>query len=146
MGVKAQVQDAMKDALRNKQSVRLECLRMAKGAILVIEKSGNGEASDEQCVAAIRTEVKKRQQSIDMFLEHGKNDEAETAKAEIEHLQEFLPQQLSAEDTEAKVRAFLAEHADINHAGKLTGMMKKKLGDTVDGKTLNDVCRKVLEG
>lgn len=146
MSVKEKLQEAMKDALRSKESVRLECLRMAKGAILLIEKQGNGEATDEQCVAAIRSEVKKRQQSIDMFLEHGKNEEADTAKSEIEHLQEFLPQQLSAEETETKVRAYLSEHPDVNHAGKLTGMMKKELGDTVDGKTLNDVCRKVLEG
>jgi hypothetical protein len=146
MSVKVRLQEAMKDALRNKESVRLECLRMAKGAILLIEKSGNGEATDAQCVAAIRSEVKKRQQSIDMFMEHGKTEEAETTKAEIAHLQEFLPQQLSAEDTETKVRAFLADNPEVNHAGKLTGMMKKELGDTVDGKTLNDVCRKVLEG
>ena len=34
----------------------------------------------------------------------------------------------------------------MNHAGKLTGALKKELGDTADGKVLNDICRRILEG
>ena len=61
------------------------------------------------------------------------------------YLKNFLPQQLSKEDTEQKVREFLTNNPDITHPGKLTGALKKELGDSVDGKILNEICRKVLE-
>ncbi|PCJ58249.1 MAG: hypothetical protein COA73_10075 [Candidatus Hydrogenedentota bacterium] len=144
MSIKENIQEAMKDAMRAKDTIRLECLRMAKGAILVKEKSSGDAVTDEDVVAVMRTEVKKRQQSIEMFEEHGKMEEADASRQEIVVLESFLPQQLSIEDLEAKVRAYLADHPDINHAGKLTGAMKKELGDAADGKMLNEICRKVL--
>ena len=144
MSIKQQIQDAMKDALKNQDKVRLECLRMAKAALLLKEKDGTGVMTEEVEIAALRSEVKKRQQTIETFLELGKEDEAEKSRAEIAILESFLPQQLSAEDLEAKVRAYLEAHPEINHAGKLTGAMKKELGDAADGKMLNEVCQKVL--
>ena len=144
MGIKQEIQDAMKDAMRAKDTVRLECLRMAKGALLLKEKDGKGELTEEIEIATLRSEVKKRQQSIETFLELGKDEEAEKSRQEIEILESFLPQQLSAEDLEAKVRAYLDNHPEINHAGRLTGAMKKELGDSADGKMLNEICQKVL--
>ena len=145
MAVRDQIQEAMKDAMRKKDQFRLETLRMAKGALLVLEKAG-GKVSEDDAIAALRTKVKKRQQSIAIFNEHGKAAEAAATEREIAVIEEFLPKQLTREQLEEKVRAYLAEHADINHPGKLTGAMKKELGDQADGKMLNEVCREVLEG
>lgn len=146
MSIKAAIQDAMKDALRNKQTARLGTLRMAKAAILNEEKSGKGEVTDDVIVKALRSEVRKRQQTIEILTENGKDAEANDVRDEIAVLEEFLPQQLSREDLEAKVRTYLDEHPDVNHAGKLTGALKKELGDTADGKLLNEVCRAALGG
>ena len=91
-------------------------------------------------------EIRKRKQSIEIFREHGKEEEAAATEAEIAVLEEFLPQQLSPEELERKVRDYLAEHPEISHPGKLTGALKKELGDAADGKALNEACRKVLAG
>ena len=131
--------------MKNREAVRLECLRLAKGALLVKEKESSAALTDEAAITVLRTEVKKRQQSIEIFREHNKEDEAKASEEEIRILEEFLPQQLSADRIEEKVRAYLAEHPDTNHAGKLTGALKKELGDQADGKLLNQICRKVLE-
>ena len=144
MPIKDDVQNAMKDALRNKDQLRLDCLRMIKGALLNKEKEGSGEVSEEVAVQVLRSEVRKRQDSIGIFREHGKEDDAIRTEQEIAIIDSFLPSQLSREQVEYKVRAYLAEHPDINHAGRLTGALKKELGDEVDGKVLNEVCRKVL--
>ncbi len=145
MSIKDQVQNAIKEAMKNRATARLECLRLAKGALLVKEKESPAELTDEVAIAVLRTGVKKRQQSIEIFREHAKESEAKATEEEIKVLEEFLPQQLSADQVEEKVRAYLADHPDINHAGKLTGALKKELGDTADGKLLNEICRKVLE-
>ncbi len=144
MSIKEDIQNQMKDALRAKDQVRLDCLRMAKGAILLKEKDGSGEITDDVTIAILRSEVKKRQQTIETLTELGKDEEAELSRNEIAILESFLPQQLSKEALTDKVRAYLAENPDINHPGRLTGAMKKELGDLADGKMLNEVCQEVL--
>jgi len=148
MSVKDSIQNAMKDALRNKDAVRLNALRMAKGALLHKEKEGarEGGLSEEEATAVLRGEVRKRQQSMETYREHNRPEEVAKLEQEIAILEEFLPQQLDEAALEAHVRAYLAEHPEINHAGKLTGALKKDLGDRADGKMLNEVCRRVLEG
>jgi len=144
MSIKARVQEEMTKAMRAKDIVRLECLRMAKGALVLKEKDGSGELTEDSAAGALRGEIKKRQQSAEIFREHGKEAEAVAAENEIRIIEEFLPQQMSAEELEAYVRGYLAEHPEVNHAGKLTGAVKKELGDRADGKMLNEICRAAL--
>ena len=145
MSIRDNIQKAITDATKSRNQLRLECLRMAKGALLLKEKEKGAEVTDEAATVVLRAEVKKRQQSIEIFRQHGREDAAKATEDEIRVIEEFLPKQLSAADVEAKVRAYLAAHPDANHPGKLTGAMKKELGDLADGKILNEICRKVLE-
>lgn len=144
MSIKEHVQNEITRAMKARDSVRLECLRLAKAAILVKEKESAAELTDEMSGTALRVEIRKRQQSIEIFRQHGREAEAVAAENEIRIIEEFLPRQLSAEEVEAKIRAYLAEHPELNHPGKLTGALKKELGDLADGKLLNELCKKVL--
>ena len=144
MTIKERVQEEMTKALKARETVRLECLRLAKGAILMKEKESAADLTDEMSAAALRAEIKKRQQSLDIFRQLGKEAEVLATENEIRIIEEFLPKQLSAEEIEVRVRAYLAEHPELNHAGKLTGALKKELGDLADGKIVNETCRKVL--
>ena len=148
MSIKDDIQQALKEAMKNKDHLRLECLRMAKAALLLKEKAGAKDAglSDEDAITTLRAEAKKRQQSIETYAELGKTEEVENLKVEIAVLESFLPQQLSEEQVRERVLAYLAANPDVNHPGKLTGAIKKELGDLVDGKMLNEVCRAALEG
>ena len=146
MTLREQIQEGIKNAMKNREQARLDTLRMAKGAILIKEKEkARSEAiSDEEVIAVLRSEIRKRQQSMETYEQVGRQDAVEGLKNEIAVIEEFLPKQLSDADIEARVRAFLAEHPDMNHAGKLTGALKKELGEAADGNVLNDVCRRVL--
>lgn len=144
MSIRDDVQAALKTAMKNRDQERLESLRMAKGALLVKEKEGGTALTDDEAIAVLRSEVRKRHQSVETFQEVGKPEAAEATRREIAVLEEFLPKQLSQAQLEEKVRAYLAANPDINHAGRLTGAMKKELGDLADGKMLNAVCQQVL--
>ena len=144
MGMMQRIQEDMKAAMKAREHERLECLRLLKGALTLKEKESGGELDDGSAVAVLRSELRKRRDSIDVFLSHGKKDDAAEAEAEIRIIEEFLPQQLTAAQLEEKVWAYLESHPEVMHAGKLTGAMKKELGDQADGKTLNEVCRKAL--
>lgn len=146
MSIKDDVQQAIKEAMKNKEHLRLECLRMAKAALLVKEKEGAKDAGlpDDVAIAILRSEAKKRQQSLDTYAELGKDDEVAKLKDEIAVIEEFLPKQLSEAQVREKIQAYLAANPEVNHAGKLTGALKKELGDLADGKMLNDLCREAL--
>lgn len=144
MDIRERVQDEMKKAMKAKDSFRLEALRMAKGALLLKEKESSAEMTEDAAIATLRAEVRKRRQSIEIFCEHGRETEAAKTEKEIAIIEEFLPRQLSPEELEARVRQYVAEHPDVNHPGKLTGAMKKELGDLADGKLVNEICKKVL--
>ncbi|HEX71715.1 MAG TPA: hypothetical protein ENN65_00150, partial [Candidatus Hydrogenedentes bacterium] len=111
MSIKNAVQEALKQAMKNKNTVRLECLRLAKAALLIKEKEGPKEAelSDEDAVKALRAEVRKRQQSIETYREVNRPEEVTRLEAEIAVLEEFLPKQLAPEAVEQAIRAYLAE-------------------------------------
>jgi uncharacterized protein len=145
MSIRKDVQDALKEAMKNRDQIRLDCVRMMKGALLTKEKESGDQVGDAAAVTVLRSEIRKRQQSLEVLTELGKAEEAAAAKNEIAIIEEFLPAQLDAAQLEEKVRAYLAEHPEITHAGKLTGALKKELGDAADGKVLNEICRKVLD-
>lgn len=146
MSIKEAVQAAMIAAMKAKDTARLETLRMAKGALLLREKEGAAgtELSEAEAAQAIRSEIKKRRQTIEALQDSGRAEAISETEAEIQVLEEFLPRQLSAEEIEARVRAYLEAHPETAHPGKLTGIMKQALGEQADGKVLNEVCRKVL--
>jgi len=143
-----QIQEAMKLAMKERDMVRLETLRMAKAALLLKEKSTarTEEMSEDEAVSTLRSEVRKRKESIETYKQLGKNEEVAKLEKEIAVIEEFLPQQLSRDEVVQRVKQYLAEHPEINHAGKLTGAMKKELGDRVDGKLLNEICRELVGG
>lgn len=148
MGIMNAVQEAMKQAMKDRDTVRLETLRMVKSALLLKEKSTarDEEMSDEEGISTLRSEARKRKDSIEVYKQVGKMDEVAKLEKEIAVIEEFLPQQMSKDEVIQRVKQYLAEHPEINHAGKLTGAMKKELGECVDGKLLNEVCREILGG
>ncbi len=146
MTIIERIQEGIKECTKNREMLRLDTLRMAKGALLVkIKEGGHGDGlSDAEAVAVLRAEVKKRQQSIETYREVNRPEMVEQLEQEIAFMLEFLPQQLCEADLEAKVREYLAAHPEMNHAGKLTGAMKKELGDQADGKMLMDICKHLI--
>lgn len=146
MTIRERVQEDMKQAMKDRDHVRLECLRMVKGALLLKEKEGGREVSDEDAIRVLRGEVRKRQDTVDILRKHGKTDEAGVALNEIRIIEGYLPQQLSEEELEKRARAYAAEHPEITNAGRLTGALKKELGDSADGRLLAEVSKRVLGG
>lgn len=146
MGLRNEIMDAIKDAMRAKDQERLNTLRLMKAAILLKEKSGQTDIPEEELIAAMRAEIKKRQQTLDVLRDLNKAEELAATEREIAIIEEYLPKQLSPEDVLAKVKEYAAAHPEIDNPGRLTGAMKKELGDLADGRVLNEACKQVLGG
>jgi uncharacterized protein YqeY len=128
----------MKTAMKAKDSVALNVVRALKSAIkyAAIEKSGaDGELDDTDAILVVRKEIKKRQDSIASYEAAGRQELADTEKAEIAVLEKYLPAAMSAEDLVKLVETVIAELGATSK--KDMGNVMKVLQERSEGRADN---------
>ena len=143
------ISESMKTAMRERDKVALNVLRAVKTAITnaAIEKPGAGtELPDNEVINIIRKQIKQRQDSIEQFEKAGREELAETEKAEIIVLEGYLPTQMSQEEIETAVDAAIAESAAESRKdiGKVMTILQEITEGRADGKTLSQAVMKRL--
>src|SRR3989344_9469727 len=96
--LKQKIIDDMHAAMIAQDAPKLSTIRMLKSAIqyFEIQKGGAGyEASDEDVIDVIGKEIKKRREAIELYKKGNRQELADKEKAELETLQQYLPEQLS---------------------------------------------------
>lgn len=134
--------DDMKTAMREKDKLSLNTIRMLKSAIknAAIEKGGaDAELDDAEISNVIRKEVKKRQDSIEQYEKAGRAELAEGEQAEIEVLNKYLPTPLSEDEMIAAVEEAISEVGATSkkEMGQVMKILQEKTGGRADGKTLS---------
>jgi uncharacterized protein YqeY len=147
MSLKVKLQEDLKDAMRAKDTVRLDTIRSIRGAITQREVDTQKELDDAAIVEIVRSLRKQRVESIDQYTQGGRSDLAEKETREKELLEAYLPAAPDAAAVEAAVRAAVAAvgATSVKDMGKVMTAAKEKLG-SVDGKALSDVVKRVLSG
>ena len=133
MELRALINTAMKQAMRDKATARLSTVRLINAAIkdrdIAARAEGNDEGVDDAEVLAILGKMtRQRQESARTYEEAGRFDLSERELAEIKVIEEFLPRQLSPEEIEAAIAdAVQSIGADsIRDMGKVMGALKAK--------------------
>jgi uncharacterized protein len=142
-----EVGTAIADAMRQHDAVRLSALRMLKAAFMnksVEKKRDLDDTEARQIVAAL---VKQRKDSIEQFTKGGRDDLARKEAAEIVVLEAYLPAAVDPAAVDDAVAAAIAETGatspkDMGRVMK--AVMAKLAGQTVDGKTVNELVRRKL--
>ena len=129
--------DAVKAAMRAKDTARLGTLRFLQAAIKQKEVDERRELTDADVTAIIEKQVKQRRESIVAFENAGRTETAAQELAELEVLQEFLPQQASPEELDAAIAKALADVAaqGVSGApamGKVMAILKAELAGRAD--------------
>jgi uncharacterized protein YqeY len=151
MTFQARIDQDIKAAMLARESAKLGVLRMLKTSLMnaAIEKGGAGSTLDDtDALAIVRKEVKKRQDSVEAFEKGGRPEMAATEKAEIEILNAYLPQQLSAAEVEELVKAAIAESGATSKKdmGAVMKLVNAKSAGRADGRTLSSEVQKQLPG
>jgi uncharacterized protein YqeY len=143
---KGKLQEALKQAMVNKDVTRRDVIRMLTSAIKQVEVDTRKTVSPEDALAVLQKEAKKRRESIDEAEKVGRADLAEQEKIELAILEEFLPQQLSREEITALAQQAIAETGvtSAKEMGKLMGALMPKVKGLADGKLVNEVVRELL--
>lgn len=146
MSLKERLQEDWKQALKAKNKFKANTISMARSAILIAEKSGEGTLDDEKVIEILSKEVKQRRESILEFEKGNRQDLVDTAKAEIEILLDYLPQQLSEEEISGIVRQAVDEVGanDIKSMGKVMAVVVPKTKGRADGKLVSQIVKQYL--
>lgn len=151
MSLSEKISEAIKEAMKSRDEVRLRTVRSIRAEILKKEKEGKGIPNDEQVIQLITRLVNQRRESIAMFTAAGRNDLVETESAELAILLEFLPPSLSTGEIEIIIGQVLSEIGPVTpkDMGKVMGKVMfalKQTGKTFDGGEVNQLVKTQLEG
>lgn len=140
------LKDALKEAMKAKDTVRRDVIRFAQSAIKQVEIDTQKELSPEEAVAVLQKEAKKRRESITEMENVGRADEAEQERAELAILEEFLPKQMSEDEIAVIVDEVIAQMGatDPKDMGKVMGPVMARVKGLADGGTVNKVVRERL--
>jgi len=148
MSLQERIMTEMKAAMRAKDTVKLEALRAIKGGILLAQTESaakEGITEDEE-LKLLQKLVKQRKDSAAIYKEQGREDLAQPELDQAAVIEEFLPEQLSEVEIEAKIVAIIAETGaeGMKDMGKVMGMASQQLAGKADGKTISMIVKKKL--
>jgi uncharacterized protein len=149
MTLQSQVDNDIKDAMRARDKVRLNALRMLKTAMknATIEKGGAEAVLDDvEAAVVIRKQIKQRQDSVEGFEKGGRPELAAGETAEIAVLSAYLPKNLSPDEVTALAKEAIAEAGATSkqHMGAVMKIAIAKAAGRADGKTLSMAVQKLL--
>lgn len=136
----------LKNCMKDKNVVRKNVIQMVRAAILQVEKDKQITLDDNQIIDIIAKESKKRKDSLSDYEKSGRQDLINEIKEEIEILAEYLPKQLSIEEVETIVKQIIKEEdvTSMKDMGKVMKAAKEKIGASSDGRTINEIVKKLL--
>ncbi|MBI1243439.1 MAG: GatB/YqeY domain-containing protein [Alphaproteobacteria bacterium] len=153
MSLREKFTETLKDAMKAKDTVRLETVRMAiaemKKRDIEARTTGNMDGiGDGEIQSMLQKMVASRRDSIALYEKGGRPELAAKEQAEIAVIESFLPKQMSADEVEAAAKAEIAAAgaASIRDMGKVMGAMKAKYTGQMDMAAASAAVKKLLGG
>ena len=146
MGLREQITEDMKTAMRAKETGKLNTIRLLIAEIKRKEVDERIEVNDAQTVAIVEKMIKQRKDSITQFEAGGRADLADIEKAELAVLVAYMPAGLSDQEIAAEVAAAVAATgaAGPQDMGKVMGVLKPKLAGRADMTVVSGLVKKAL--
>jgi uncharacterized protein YqeY len=142
--MKAQLQAAMKDAMRAKDKPKLDTIRGILAAIQYEEMDKKIEPlPDTSILEVLQREIKKRREEIEYAEKASRLELVATLNADIQTIETFLPKQLSGEEIGAIVTQLRAADPALNMGGVMK-VLKEKYAGQYDGKVASDLVKKMF--
>ena len=151
--LKGRLQADLTEAIRGRDELRAATLRMALTAVKSAEVAGTSARtlSDDEILAVLRTEAKKRREAAEAFAGVGRPDRAERERAEEQVLEGYLPAQMPDDELSALVADAVAAAAargatGMAAMGQVMGAVRPKVGQRADGGRVAAEVRRQLQG
>lgn len=145
--MKEELLKALKEAMKNKDEVMKDTITLLRSAILQVEKDSQKQLSEDEMLAIVSKEVKKRKESISDYEKANREDLVNKLKREIEILSVYLPEQLTEDEIsklvdEAIIKVNALSPRDM---GKVMQELRPKTNGKADGKIVSQIVKNKLE-
>ena len=148
MSLQTKIMEALKEAMKAKDTVALESLRAIKSAILLAKTEAGAaeELSEADELKLLQKLVKQRKDSAALYTQQGRNDLAEPELAQMAVIEKFLPAQLSEAEVETALRGIINQVGATTpkDMGKVMGVATKQLAGKADGKLISEIVKRLL--
>jgi len=148
MGLKNTIISDLTEAMKAKDANRVSVLRMVKASLMNKEIEKRADLTEEEAMKMLQSMVKQRKDSIEQYINAGRNDLAEKEQSELGVIEQYLPQNADAEDIAQAVTEAIAETgaSSMREMGIVMKAAQAKLaGRTVDGKALSETVKSKLQ-
>ena len=148
MGLAEQLEEDLKQAMRDRDAIRRGAIRLIRTAIQNQEISTRASLSEEDIIQLLAREVRQRRESIDEYRKANRTDLLEKEEAELAIVMGYMPQQLSRDEIAAEARKAIEETGARGPAekGKVMGKLAPAMRGKADGRLINEIVTELLEG
>ena len=148
MALETQIQKDIMEAMKAKDTVRLNAVRSIKSGILLAKtaEGASKELSDADIIKIIQKLSKQRKEAAEQYTAAGRQELADNELAEAEVLDTYLPKMLSEAEVEERLKVIISEvgAAKPSDMGKVMGVATKKLAGLAEGRVISAIVRKLL--
>ena len=148
MTIKEKLQNDLNGAIKSRNTVVAETIRMVLSAITNEEVAGKEkrELTDAEVITVLTREAKKRREAAEAFENGGRADRAAAERAEGEVIASYLPEQLSEDEIKKLIAETIAAVGAAGPAdmGKVMGSLKAKVAGKADGALVSSLVKESL--
>lgn len=146
MSLTDRINQDVKEAMKARDKDTLKVIRMLKAGLQKEQLEHSEPLNEEEELTIIARELKQRKDSLVEFDKAGRQDLVDEITAEIKIVERYLPQQLTEEEVEAKIKSIIDEIGANSSSdfGKVMGKAMAELKGQADGKVVNSITKKLL--
>ena len=147
MSLKEELLQDLKEAMKNKDTVRKNTVQLIRSGVLQIEKDKQIELDNEGVLDVIANELKKRRDSMPDFVKSGRQDLIDELNKEIDVLLSYLPKQLTESEIKEIVEQAVKESgaSSMKDMGKVMKCVAPKVKGRADNKIVSTLVKQMLQ-
>jgi uncharacterized protein len=142
----ARIEEELRAAMRAREQVRTDTLRMTLASLRSAEKELQRPLKEDEELQVLQRERKRRTEAAEAFREGGRNEQAEREESELAVIEEFMPEPLSEEDIEQIIDDAIAETGatSLRDLGRVMADVMPQVAGRADGSTVSQLVREKL--
>ena len=151
MPLKKQIEEKLNESLKAKDKNTYPTLRLIVSAIkdseIAARSKGQQEIKDSDIISLLKKMIKQRNESCEMYEKAGRKELLENEKKEIAVISNFLPKQLTEEETKKICQEIIKSigASSIKDMGKIMGALKSKHANTLDFSKVSSIIKELLK-
>ena len=142
MSIREQILADIKEAMKAKDEFKRDTLRTLNAALKQVEVDQRIEMTDEVVLPLLQKEIKKRADSVELYLQGAREDLAKKEQSEIELIKVYLPAQLSDDELKEKIKSIIEKVG--KNLGAVMKMAKDEIGASAEAKRISMIAKELL--